>query len=94
VYNFDNSVAFPQLGKLPDFYKNILTNYNSAFVTSKEQFLENILEQSIWRNKFITHIVQKKKNCLYLRNWIRSGVRKVKDLKCIDGYLDVNRMYD
>ena len=31
---------------------------------------------------------------LFLRNWIRSGVNKVRDLCFVDGKLDVDRMYD
>ena len=31
---------------------------------------------------------------LFLRNWIRSGVNKVRDLSFVDGKLDVDRMYE
>ena len=30
---------------------------------------------------------------LFLRNWIRSGVNKIKDLSLVDGKLDVHHMY-
>ena len=31
---------------------------------------------------------------LFLRNWIRSGVNKVRDLSFVDGKLNMDRMYD
>ena len=34
-----------------------------------------------------------KKCALFLRNWIRSGVNKIKDLSFVDGKLDVHHMY-
>ena len=37
---------------------------------------------------------QGKTMVLFLRNWIRSGVNKVRDLCFVDGKLDVDRMYD
>ena len=30
----------------------------------------------------------------FLRNWIRSGVNKVRDLCFVDGKFDMDRMYD
>ena len=34
-----------------------------------------------------------KKNALFLRNWIRSGIRKIGDLVFIDGIPDQNYIY-
>ena len=51
------------------------------------------MEQSLWANKFFVQIVGKKKNVLFLRNWIRSGVRKIKDLSFANGILDINAMH-
>lgn len=51
------------------------------------------MDQSLWGNKFFTHSISNKKNVLFLRNWIRSGVRKVKDLSFTNGILDTNNTY-
>ena len=51
------------------------------------------MNQSLWGNKFITHDVGCKKNVLFLRNWIRSGVREVGDLTFTNGVLDERSMY-
>lgn len=51
------------------------------------------MNQFVWCNKFITETLGNKKNVLFLRNWIRSGIRKVNDLRFIDGILDMNYVY-
>ena len=38
------------------------------------------MNQPLWGNKQITKMTKGKKNVLFLRNWIRSGIRKVGDL--------------
>ena len=48
------------------------------------------MNQPLWGNKFITKMIRGKKIVLFLRNWIRSGIRKVGDLVFTDGILDQN----
>ena len=38
-------------------------------------------------------MIRRKKNVLFLRNWIRSGIRKVGDLVFINGTLDENDIH-
>ena len=52
IFNFDDSVHFPDLGNLSQFYKEVLTAFNNTFTTDIESFKENITEQYIWGNKF------------------------------------------
>ena len=59
IFNFDDSVHFPDLGNLSQFYKEVLTAFNNTFTTDIEGFKENIAEQSIWGNKFF--VCQKEK---------------------------------
>ena len=92
-YNFDNSVVFPEIAVIPKFYKKAFKCYNMAFVSDKIYFKSTIMNQSLWGNKFITHNVGCKKNVLFLRNWIRSGVRKVGDLTFTNGVLDERSVY-
>ena len=47
----------------------------------------------MWGNKYIVNITHGKKNVLFLRNWIRSGVRVVGDLMFTNGTLDVQFVY-
>ena len=75
------------------FKKKAFECYNMAFVSEKSYFESTIMNQSLWGNKFITHNVGCKKTVLFLRNWIRSGVRKVGDLIFTNGVLDERSMY-
>ena len=93
-YNFDDSVAFPQISQLPEFYAEAFRYYNSAYVTDEETFKLNIYSETIWANKYIAANTGRKKSVLFLRNWIRSGIRNVSDLKFINGVLDFNFIYN
>ena len=54
----------------------------------------NILEhQQLWGNKFITISMNRKKNVLFLRNWIRSGIRNVGDKMFVNGIPDADYIY-
>ena len=68
--------------------------YSKAFKLEQTEFSISIGSQYIWGNKFITKNIGKKKSVLFLRNWIRSGVRKVSDLNFIDGKLDEQFVYN
>ena len=92
-FNYDESVLFPETEILTKFYKEALLCFNKAYVCDEELFERSILNQPLWGNKFITKLVRRKRSVLYLRNWIRSGVRKVCDLPFKNGILDENGMY-
>ena len=71
----------------------MLNSFNEVFVTTLDEFKENIVNQCIWGNKFISFRQGNKKSVLFLRNWIRSGVNRISDLEFIDGKLDENYIY-
>ena len=73
---------------MPLFYKDIIMSYSKAFTLDFHTFKSTILNQPLWGNRFITIRKGDKKNVLLLRNWIRSGVRYVKDVLFIDGIVD------
>ena len=56
-FNFDENVSFPQIELLPCFYKHALQCFNKAYVSDKPFFERSILNQPLWGNKYITHIV-------------------------------------
>lgn len=93
LFNFDDSIVFQEVEYLPEFYRQVVKCYNTAFASNKAEFEDTIMDQKLWGNKFITYTKRGKKNVLFLRNWIRSGVRKVKDLNFNDGILDVELVY-
>ncbi len=92
-YNFDKTVEFKEVANLPLFYKQVVQAFNVAFVTDKIQFEKSILNQILWGNKYINHIINGKKNVLFLRDWVRSGIRKVGDLHFVNGILDESYLY-
>ena len=93
IFNLGDSVHFPDLESLSQFYKEVLIAFNSAFTTDIEGFKENISEQCIWGNKFLCIIKRNHKCVLFLRNWIRSGVNRIGDLRFLNGKLGTNFMY-
>ena len=91
-YNFDDSVNFPRVESLPSYYKRMIKSFNKALVTDEFEFIGNIWNQPLWGNKYITAHVAGKKNVLFFRNWIRSGIRKVSDVIFMNGILDENHI--
>ena len=61
-------------------------------MTDEFEFIGNIWNQPLWGNKYITAHVAGKKNVLFFRNWIRSGIRKVSDVIFMNGILDENHI--
>ena len=53
-----------------------------------ESFRNTIRDQPLWGNRFINVQKRGKKNVMLLRNWIRSGVRYIKDLSFVNGIVD------
>ena len=92
-FNFDDSVLFPKIEELPSFYRRMLKCYNRAFVTEQSDFIKTIEHQQLWGNKFITISMNRKKNVLFLRNWIRSGIRNVGDIMFVNGIPDADYIY-
>ena len=84
---------FSDIQNIPSFYKQAFEYYNKAFVTDKTYFENTIMNQQLWGNKFITHYIGRRKNVLFLRNWIRSSIRKVGDLMFTNGILDERYVY-
>ena len=93
MFNFDDSVLFSNIEQLPPFYKAMLKCFNKAYVSDRAAFVNTIMNQPLWGNKFITKMTRGKKNVLFLRNWIRSGIRNIGDLVFIDGIPDQNYIY-
>ena len=87
-FNFDESVSFPDAQRIPLFYRQAFTYYNKALVSDKDLFENTIMDQSLWGNKYVVNIANGKKNVLFLRNWIKSGVRVIGDLMFKNGILD------
>ena len=84
IFNFDDSVNFPELQLLNSFYRDVLTCCSKAFVKDKDTFVNDIKDEYLWGNKFIVKGGNGKNMALFFRNWIRSGVKKVSDLYFVE----------
>ena len=91
-YKFDDSVNFPRVESLPSYYKRMIKSFNKAFVTDELEFIGNIWNQPLWGNKYVTVHVIGKKNVLFFRNWIRSGIRKVSHVLFMNGVRNENHI--
>ena len=92
-FNFDESVIFDEVKDIPSFYKQAFKYYNKAFVCDENEFEKSIMSQPLFGNKFITSYARRKNRVLFLRNWIRGGIRKVGDLVFSNGILDERFIY-
>jgi len=93
MFNYDSSVEFDDLNCLNSFYKDAFLCYSNATAVDFENFKAHIASQCIWGNKFITVKRGKKKCVLLLRNWIRSGISKISDVRFANGVLDGSYVY-
>ena len=94
IFNFDDTVYFPNTHYISSFYKDVFSCYNKTFVKSRDEFISCITDEYLWGNKFFVKCERGKTMVLFLRNWIRSGVNKVRDLSFVDGKLNMDLMYD
>ena len=53
-FNFDDNVVFNEVNNLSSFYKDVFRCFNKVFVSTLDEFKENIVKKCIWGNKFIT----------------------------------------
>ena len=91
--NFTVIGKLSMLEKVPLFYKDALIAFNKAKCISREYFCNNILDQPLWANDFITCSSKGKETVLYYKRWIDANIVKVKNLRFIDGILDENYIY-
>ena len=52
MFNFDDSVLFSNIEQLPPFYKAMLKCFNKAYVSDRVVFVNTIMNQPLWGNKF------------------------------------------
>ena len=70
----------------------MIKSFNKALVTDEFKFIGNVWNQPLLCNKYVTANVAGKKNVLFFRNWIRSGIRKVSDVLFMNYILDENHI--
>ena len=92
-FSIDKDTDFPELKNMYPFYKEVVLGYCYSNTVDYEQFCTGIYRQSLWGNRFINVNVRRRRNVLYLRNWIRSGVNKVADLQFVNGKVNELHIY-
>ena len=75
---------------LPDFYPHIVYSFLQSRSLTVQQPATNddIANEPLWYNTFITTKIRKRECTLYLSNWIKSGILYVKDLQFTNGKVD------
>ena len=88
--NFTNEGMLPQLLNIPIFYRQIITAYCKSKLMKKTIHKEDILEQHIWGNRYITYHDRhsRRELSLYFTNFVEKGIEKVGDLKFTNGIID------
>ncbi len=92
-FSVDRSSILPVLKDLHPFYREVVCSYSYANYVSFETFCDNIFDQPLWGNRFIHVNLKGRKNVLFLRNWIRSGINKIGDLRLDYGKVDPTYLY-
>ena len=94
--NFDSVTAFPEAKTIPEFYFQVLINYNKSKPNIHDSVRDNLGDQIIWgSNAFLeTPTNGKKPTTLYFKNWISSGIIYVKNLYFLNGKIDENYIYN
>ena len=78
---------------IPKFYEEVITAFNRSKSTTEEEFKSNLLQQPIFGNKYITYTQGNKSKCPYIKHWINSGIKYIKDLKINNGKIDVTYIH-
>ncbi len=90
LMNFTNEKQFCQINNIPEFYRNMLINFNKG----KETKECNIKDQLLWGNTNITLQTNRKINeTIYIENWIKDGIVFVKNLEFVNGSLQQNMLH-
>ena len=55
---------------------------------------DDIANEPLWHNTFITTKIRKRECTLYLSNWIKSGILYVKDLQFTNGKVDETFIFE
>ena len=81
---------------LPDFYPHIVYSFLQSRSLTVQQPATNddIANEPLWHNTFITTKIRKRECTLYLSNWIKSGILYVKDLQFTNGKVDETFIFE
>ena len=80
---------------IPVFYREMIIAFTKSKITNAETFHENILNQTLFGNKFLTYKnINKRQEVQYNTNWINSGIGFFNNLRIRDGIIDENYLYE
>ena len=86
--NFSSVKLFPSISMLPEFYQQVFVNFNKCKGNPMRQ-CKDIFSEIIWGNQRFKH----KNECLYIGNWIKSGIIYVKDLIYDDKFITSEKIF-
>lgn len=89
--NTTNIGFFTVKYNIPLFYEQVINSYNSSKIDTRPTNLDELKQQVIWCNEFITIYVKGKKSHqpLYFKHWIDKGIFYIQDLPIISGRIDI-----
>jgi hypothetical protein len=91
--SIDESTHLHILENLHPFYKEVIKCHAYSSINTLQEFTDNMCDQQLWGNRFVTIKQHKSKIALYFTNWIKCGVVKIADLPLNNGKLDVPGIY-
>ena len=50
IFNFDDTVYFPNIHCVSSFYKDVFSCYNKVFVKNRDDFISCITDEYLWGN--------------------------------------------
>ena len=86
-FNLKNKSNFQELKRISCFWSQVIIGFSKINGCNNTTLQETIYTQQIWGNDLFTIKRKKnKKDILFLRNWIKSGIIYIKDLKFDSAY--------
>ena len=65
-----------------------------SLTVQKPATSDDIANEPLWHNTFLTTKIRKRECTLYLSNWIKSGILYVKDLQFANGKVDETFIFE
>ena len=88
-FAFKDGSKFPALDSLPTFYQEMISAYAQHKIKDEPKTAQEILQQPLWGNEHIHNLDRHgKKVILHFKNWVKSGIYFVKDIKIEHNKID------
>ena len=91
--NLINIKSSPYLLTLPLFYQQVILSYCNSNIIDQQIFRSTIFDQPLFGNRYFTFNFKNSCQTIYFSNWIKSGVKTLKDILIENGKINIEFLY-